>query len=93
MQNTKLKEPLTKYIISDFETFTDENYRHIMNCTHTTYYSENKNITTIQHNSITEYYNFLIDKKHRGYTVIFHNGGGYDLNFIMQELIENGLAP
>ena len=79
--------------MSDFETFTDENYRHIVNCAHTAYYSENENITTIKHSNITKYYIFLIDKKHKSYTVIIHNGGGYDFNFIMQELIKNRLMP
>ena len=35
----------------------------------------------------------MIDKKQKGYTVIFHNGGGYDFNFIMTEMINNGLMP
>ena len=93
MQKVELKKPSTNYIISDFETRTDENYKHIVNCAHTAYYSENEKIHTITHKNITEYYNFLIDKKHKGYTVIFHNGGGYDFNFIMQELIKNGQMP
>ena len=57
MQMTKLKEPSTKYILRDFETFTDENYRHIVNCAHTAYYSENK---TLQQYNIIALQNIIV---------------------------------
>jgi len=93
MQKVELKQPSTKYIISDFETYTDANMVHKVNCAHSAYYTEEDDIITIQHDNIKDYYNWLVKKGHKGYTVIFHNGGGYDYNFIMQEMIINGHLP
>ena len=36
----------------------------------------------IIHKNIYDYVKWLLDPKHKGYTVIFHNGSGYDFNFI-----------
>ena len=48
------------------------------------YNIENEEINDkyIEHNNINEYCRWLINKKKKGYTVIFHNGAGFDFHFI-----------
>ena len=47
----------------------------------------------IIHSNIYDYVKWLLVAKHKWYTVIFHNGSGYDFNFILKELLNNNLFP
>ena len=47
----------------------------------------------IYFNHIKDCYKWLDYPRHKGYTVIFHNGGGYDYNFITRSALDNGILP
>ena len=41
--------------------------------------------------NIVECYKWFLHPRHKGYTVIFHNGGNFDYNFIAQQCFLNGM--
>ena len=47
----------------------------------------------IIHKNIYDYVKWLLDPKHKCYTVIFHNGSGYDFNFMLKEFLNNNIIP
>ena len=103
IQKVELKLSNDKIIISDFETYTNENNKQIVNKAISCYYQEEteepenehikEEINFIRYNSIEEYCEWLLDKKHHGYTIIFHNGAGFDFHFIQEYMIKNNLKP
>ena len=97
MQKIPLKKSSEKYIFFDFETFMNENGEHIVNLAISKYLKEKDSDGNmiddenfIIHNDIDEFYKWLFQPCHSGYTVIAHNGNGYDFIFILKELIKNG---
>ena len=70
IQKTELKEKSELYIFSDYESLTNENKTHEVNLTVSMCYD---NEEPIIHNNIYDYVKCLLDTKHKGYTIIFHN--------------------
>ena len=87
---TELKEKSELYIFSDFEALTNENKNHQVNLSVSMYF---ENDEPIIHKNIYDYVKWLLNPKHKKYTVIFHNGSGYDFSFILREMLENNLIP
>jgi hypothetical protein len=86
LQKPKPK-PYTKTIYFDFEA-RQETGKHIVNLAvavkdgvFSTFYD------------INEFCKWLIKKEHFGYTIIAHNGRGYDFQFILEWLLLNGHTP
>lgn len=80
MKVTKARKETDKYIFCDFEA-TQENGVHKVNLAVTQY--ANGDQWPI-HTNIHDWLQYLVEKKHGGYTVIFHNGKGYDFQFILK---------
>jgi hypothetical protein len=113
IQNVDLKPPGNKYIFGDFETFTNEKTRQIVNLAIFKKYVEEpprESDITVDDDDILRhsenYYNgyfvffnihdafkWLVSEDHKNYTVIFHNGSGFDYNFILQEFFRNNITP
>ena len=87
----KFKKPSEKYIIGDFETKTNSELKQEVNYAILTYFpkkDENnkyKKTEKFYFYNIEECYKWLLHPRHKGYTVIFHNGGNFDYNFIAQQ--------
>ena len=75
-----IKEISNKYIFFDFEA-TQNKGTHEVNLCVSQYFDDP---TPIIHYSIEEFCEWLFDKKHKGYTILAHNGKGYDYQFIMK---------
>ena len=75
-----------KYLFADFECTQDksDNYQHkvVMACT-----ADYEGKFWPTHYTIGEWVDYLLTNDYGGYTVIFHNGKGYDFQFIMAELM------
>ena len=91
IQKVELKEANDKIIYSDFEAYTNENNQQIVNLAVSAY---NKyDLEYIVHHNIDDFCRWLINDIHNGYTVIFHNGAGYDFHFIHEYMVKNNLIP
>lgn len=76
----KLKESSEKYIFFDFEA-RQETGKHIVNYCIAQYFDNPDPIEFFDRDSFCKW---LIDEKHKGYSIIAHNGKGYDYQFIMR---------
>jgi hypothetical protein len=91
----KKKEPKDvheKYLFCDFECIVGPwiGGVHKVNLA-VTYDYEGNRVGT--HKTIDEFVEWLMhDDDYKGYTVIFHNGRGYDFQFIVQALLEGNVA-
>lgn len=81
MMPTPIKTPSEKYIFFDFEA-KQETGTHIVNYCIAEYFDNPEPIEFFDRNSFCEW---LFDtNKHKNYTVIAHNGKGYDYQFILK---------
>lgn len=82
MKTTEPQKPSEKYLFADFEC-TQDNKTHEVNLAITmTFTGEQWPI----HHNISEWVDMLLQPRWRGYTVIFHNGKGYDFQFIISHI-------
>jgi hypothetical protein len=86
-----LKEPSDKIIYYDFEA-QQETGNHIVNLSVAQYHNipEGEEEYHI-HQNITEVCIWML--KQQGYTMIAHNARGYDVQFILKYLVDNGHEP
>ena len=89
MSRKSLKNTSEKYIFFDFETTLDENNKHIVNYGIAQYFNGYEHIF----DNIDEFCDWAFDKKHHNYTLIAHNGKGYDFQFILEWLVKHGIKP
>ena len=87
-QKLNFKKPSEKYIIGDFETITNNDLKQEVNYAILTYFPKkdknNKYIKSEKFDfyNIEDCYRWLLNPRHKGYTVIFHNGGNFDYNIL-----------
>lgn len=83
----KEKKPIPKgtpkYLFCDFEA-TQNTGCHVINLAVT---QSSKGMEWI-HQDIEEWVEFILDERWQGFTVVFHNGKGYDFHFIMRQLMQ-----
>ena len=80
MMPKKLNKTDENYIYFDFECSQDTG-RHTMNYGIAQYHTEDENYEFF---TIDEFMEWLIQDKHKGFSVIAHNGRGYDFQLIME---------
>ena len=80
MMPKPIKEISNKYIFFDFEA-TQNKGTHEVNLSVSQYFDDP---TPIIHHSTDEFCKWLFNPKHKGYTILAHNGKGYDYQFIMK---------
>ena len=81
----EVNKPSEKYIFFDFEAdISDDNHRVMFAISK--YFDDP---TPIEHSTIEEWCFWAIDKNHKGYTFIAHNGRGYDYKFIIRWIFDN----
>ena len=80
-----IKQPKTDYIFFDFEC-EQETKKHNVNYSQSQYFDSDENI---EHFNIDDFCNWLFQDKHKGYSVIAHNGRGYDFQFVMEWIYKN----
>lgn len=73
----------------DFETYLDDNKKHIDNLAISHYFNGDEVI----HRNIDEFCTWVFATKHRGYIFIAHKGKGYDFQFILEWLVANKIKP
>lgn len=82
MMPKKAHEASSNYIFFDFEATQDNpEKRHKVNLGVSEYFDNEENII---HYNNDEFCEWLFDKKHSNFTIIAHNGKGYDYQFIMK---------
>lgn len=96
-KDTRIHKLDAKYVYADFEC-TQESGLHEVNLMVATH-----NINPFQNDcNIPLYYSyktidlsmrFLVHERHFGYTIIMHNGRGYDFQFCLDWLVNNGHTP
>lgn len=79
------KESSEKYIFFDFET-NQETKTHKVMFSISQYFDKDDNI---EHHNIDDFCNWLFTEEHKGYSVIAHNGRGFDFQFIMEWIYKN----
>ena len=84
MMPTSKTEPSEKYIFFDFEA-TQDTGSHIVNLSVSKYFDDDEPIIHYDTKSFCEW---LFSKDHKDYTIIAHNGKGYDYQFIMKWIYE-----
>ena len=77
-----------KYIFYDFEA-TQNTGIHAVNLSIAQDFSGREYL----HNSIEEICKCFLNDKFKGYTLVAHNGKGYDSHFIWKWLIDQGIKP
>ena len=77
-----------KYIFYDFEC-TQNTGTHTVNLSIAQDFEGNEYI----HNSIDEFCKFFLNDKFKGYTLLAHNSQGYDSQFVLKWLIDQGMKP
>ena len=82
MNSLEPREPTEKYLFSDFEC-TQENVNHKVNLAVTEYFNGTK---WRDRYTIEEWVDQLEKGKFGGYTIMCHNGQGYDFQLILKEL-------
>ena len=75
-----IKNISDKYIFFDFEATQNEGIHKVNLCV-SQYFETSRPII---HQTTEEFCEWLFDIKHKGYTVLAHNGKGYDYQFIMR---------
>ncbi len=85
MKPKKLKEPDEKYIFFDFEADISGKSHDVMYAV-SMYFDD---ATPIIHNNLEEWCLWAFRKEHKGYTIIAHNGRGYDFRFIIRWVFLN----
>ena len=83
MVATPIKKKCDKYLFSDYES-TQETGTHLINLGVT---QELDGTEWPIHTSVTQWLDYLLNGDYGGYTVLFHNGKGYDFQFILKEVI------
>ena len=91
IQKVELKEANDKIIFADFETYTNDNNIQVVNLAVSAYNKDD--LEYIIHYNIEDFCRWLISDIHSGYTVIFHNGSGFDFHFIQEYMLKNNLLP
>ena len=76
-------ETNTKYLFCDFEA-TQETGAHIINLAVTQDFEGNEWV----HEDVESWLEFLLQDRWQGYTIIFHNGKGYDFQFIINTILK-----
>ena len=89
MKMKDLNKPTEKYIFGDFET-QQESGTHIVAYASFQYFNNNNSISF---DNIESACKWMIQKSHKDYTIIFHNGRGFDFQFILNYCIRNNLNP
>lgn len=84
MQPREPKEANEKYLYADFEA-TQNTGEHVINLAITIDHEGNE---WPLHYSVEEWLEYLLRPQWQGYTVIFHNGKGYDFHFILNALLK-----
>ena len=85
MMPKKIKAPSEKYIYFDFECSQDTG-RHDMNYGIAEYHDDPE---PKEFMNITEFMEWLLVEDHSGYSVIAHNGRGYDFQLIMEYIYKH----
>ena len=84
MPNSKeIKEPSTKYLYYDFESFLDNGVHTVAFAV--VIYHESDEVFKFE--SVHEFMGFIFHERHMNYTAIAHNSGRYDYHFIKSEMI------
>ena len=79
------KEAKEEYIFFDFEC-EQETKKHNVMYSISQYFHSDENI---EHHNIDDFCKWLFKDEHKGYSVIAHNGRGYDFQFIMSWIYKN----
>lgn len=87
MQKEDLMKPSDKLIFFDFEA-TQETGKHVVNYGVAKYYDSDKSYIFKDNESFCKW---LIKTEHEGYTVVAHNGRGYDFQFILNYCVNNDI--
>ncbi len=78
-----------KYIYYDCEAYVNENpHRPYLFVAMYSFSNE-----VFEFSSKEEFCQWVLDDKHKGYTAIAHNGGGYDVHAVRNYCLENGVLP
>jgi len=89
MHRKQLNPTSEKYMFYDFETYLDDNKKHVVN--YAVLQDFNGNEWTF--NNIEDFCVHVFRKKNKDYTFIAHNTKGYDVQFIFNWLVGRGLKP
>lgn len=82
-------KPSEKDIFYDFETYLGYDNKHIVNFVVTQNFNGTEEVFT----NGNDFCNKYISKEYKNYTFIAHNSKGYDVQFILERLIEHGVKP
>jgi len=83
MQKKQLNPTSEKYMFYDFETYLDENKKHVVNYA----------VLQDFNGNIENFCLYVFKKKNKDYTFIAHYAKGYDVQFILNWLVGRGLKP
>lgn len=87
MMPKKAKDMSDQYIFFDFECSQDaSDCKHVVNYGIAQYYNSSE---SYEFYNIQEFMDWLLVEEHKNYTVIAHNGRGYDFQFIQEYLYQN----
>lgn len=86
---SKVNKESNKLVFFDFEASIASAF-HEPNFCVAQYYRDD---TPYTFDNCEDFCKWLFDKKHMGYTVIAHNGKGYDFQFILNYCVNNNLEP
>lgn len=78
-----------RYIYYDYECAFDDSFQHIP-VGIVAYEAQADVMFRFRHTD--QFLDWLLQKQHKGYTCIAHNGGRYDMHFIKQGLLERGVT-
>jgi hypothetical protein len=84
-----LKKPSMDYIFYDYESMLADTGEHTV-AGAVAMYADSDEVFQFRNNE--DFMVWLFRKEHKGYTVIAHNAGRYDLHFIKKHMIANGIA-
>ena len=85
MMPKPIKKHSSDYIFFDFEA-EQESKTHNVNYCISEYFDDDEKI---EHFNLDDFCNWLFQDKHKGHSVIAHNGRGYDFQFIMKWIYKN----
>lgn len=84
MTATEPQQQCDKFLFADFEA-TQNTGRHVINLAVTIDHTGQQ---WPLHHTVEEWLEYLLRPQWRGYTVIFHNGKGYDFQFILNAILQ-----